>query len=313
MRRAVAAGLAVCAIVLGGCPREEPARVDPLIEVQQETASRAGLTLERAREIVAGVARVPADEITVMHRSVEGQAATMLAAVPAPEEMLYEEARSPVRPESVTEQTVETIDLRWDLQADLPTDVIWSERLQFSPREPVTPQQAAEIARQLFDRWVPEEAPETPPLPPQKLDAPVYVVTWTGMVEGHMSGDQAIVQVSSVTGLPISYIQRVALQRPSPEEIEVTRDEALEIVREALREEGRPDAETVDLVAQLTLSAAGHPRGGPAWMVALIGPGGQQTQVLMVGGMTGEIFTRRSRRAHPGDEAVSDGTEGTDQ
>jgi hypothetical protein len=216
--------------------------------------------------------------------------------VPAAEGLLYEEARSPLPPESITEQTVETVDLRWDLEADRPLNVLWSERLQFAPRQPVTPEEAEAVAAELLDRWLPEEAPAGDPAPAQRLEAPLYVVSWVGMIGGHLTGDQVVVQVSAVTGLPISFSQRIAPRRPSPDEVKVTRDEALEIVREFLLAEGTETHETIDLVAQLSLSAERHPQAGPAWLVALVSPAGRQERVLTVDAMTGEVITRRERQ-----------------
>ena len=296
MRRAgvaVAAALLVGAISLVGCGREERAEIDLQVE-QRAAASRAGLTLERAREIVTEVSQVPGDSVTVMHRSVEGPIATILAAIPAADEMLHDETRSIPSPDGSTREEIEAVDIRWDLQADLPLSVIWSQRMQFAQREPVTQEEAEAVAREMLDRWLPEDAPELDPHPAQRLRAPIYVVNWVGMIEGHLTGDQAVVQVSSVTGLPISFSQRIALQRPSPEEVVVTRDEALEIVREHLRQEGLPAADTIDLVAQLSLSAQVHPEGGPAWLVAVIDAAGRQQRVLPVDGMTGEVLTREA-------------------
>ncbi|MGI5820150.1 MAG: hypothetical protein ACOX9R_18855 [Armatimonadota bacterium] len=304
MRRAgvpVAAALLAGVVLLAGCGDPERAEVDLQVE-QRVAASQAGLTLDRARGIVAEVTAIDAAEVTVMHRSVEGSTAMILAAVPAAEGMLYEEARSPVLPESVTKPTIEAVDIRWDLQADLPTLILWSERLQFSPRRRGTEEDAERLARELLERWVPDEAGEIGPLHVQTLEVPIHVVTWTGMVDGHMTGDQAVAQVSSATGLPISFSQRIALQRPSPDEIEITRDEALEIVRAYLAEEGVPGAERIDLVAQLSLSAAAHPEAGPAWLVAVIGPGGWQDRVLLVDAMSGEVLARRGGEEQREDE-----------
>ena len=281
--------LILLALAIGGCGRVQRAEVD--LQVQQRTdASRAGLTLARAKEIVAEVAEVQAADVTVMHRSIAGPEATILAFVPAAQDMRYEEARKPSIPESVTEQKIETIDLRWDIDAGLPTLILWSERLQYAPHEPVTTQQAEAVARELIERWVPKQAGEIEPGPAQKLQGPIYVVNWVGMLDGHFTGDRAMVQVSSVTGLPISFSQRIALQRPSPDSISLTRDEAIATVRTYLRDRGVPNADAIDLVAQLTLSAEGHPTGGPAWLVAIIGPNGQQTGVLAVDAMTGEVL-----------------------
>lgn len=295
MRPLAAALLILSASVLAGCGRAEQAEADFQVE-QRIAATRAGLSLDRAKEIVAKVDGVDPADVTVMHRSVDPRTATILAAVPAAEEML-------------SDDPVETIDLRWDLRADLPLMVMWSERGEFGPREAVTQEEAEAIARDLLQRWVPEEVGEIEGLTTQKLLAPFYVVNWVGMTEGHLTGDHAMVQVSSVTGLPILFRQRIARQRPSPGDIRITRDEALDLVRGHLRREGFTQAETVELVARLTLSAEMHPRAGPAWLVALIGPTGRQQQVIPVDAMTGEII---ARNAGWNDDTSSDTAGGTD-
>lgn len=280
MRPLAVALLILSASVLAGCGRAEQAEADFQVE-QRIAATRAGLSLDRAKEIVARVDGVDPADVTVMHRSVDPRTATILAAVPAAEEML-------------SDDPVETIDLRWDMRADLPLTVMWSERFEFSHHEPVTQEQAEEIARSLLDRWVPEEAGEPEPQLAQKLRAPMYVVNWVGTTEGHLTGDHAMVQVSSVTGLPIAFSQRIARRRPSPDEIEITRDRALEIAREYLRTEGGPGAQTIEMVAELNLSAEAHPEGGPAWLVATIASGGRQGRVIPVDAMTGDVIVRKS-------------------
>jgi len=293
MRPLAGALLAVAALTVCGCARQAD-RAEANLQVEQRiAASRAGLTPARAREIVSQVTGVDAETVTVIHRSVNEGVAAILAIVPPAPGMRHEEARRPTIPAAITEQTIEIVDLRWDMQADLPTLILWGERLQFASREPTTREEAEAVARELLERWVPEEAGEIAPPPAQKLEAPVYVVSRLGTLDGHLTGDRAVVQVSSVTGLPISFSQRIARQRPSPDEIAVTRDEAIEVVREHLRGEGFPAAATVNLVAQLTLSAERHPEGGPAWLVALIRGDGQQMRVLMVDAMSGEMLTAR--------------------
>ncbi|MFO8079746.1 MAG: PepSY domain-containing protein [Armatimonadota bacterium] len=291
---AVAVALLVGAVSLVGCGREEQAEIDLQVE-QRIAASRAGLTLERAREIVAEVSDVPVDEVTVMHRSVDAGVATVLAAVPVPGEMQGEDP-------------IESIDLRWDLEHDLPTMILWGERPRVVPREQVPPEEAERTALQLMERWLPEASPaiEREALRAQKLRAPIYVVEWLGTIDGHLTGDQAVVQVSSANGLAISFNQQIAQQRPSPDEIKVTRDEALEIVREHLRGEGVAGAERVDLVGQLTLSAPAHPQGGPAWLVAMIDVAGRQRRLLIVDAMTGEVLARE-RAANEGATEGEDG------
>lgn len=274
--RLLAAALLFGALALSGCARE-PQQPELDFQVEQRiAASRAGLTLERAREIIARVDDVEPAEVTVMHRSVREGMAMVLAAVPPPAPM-------------ITSDPVETIDLRWDLERDLPTMILWSERLQMGPRSDVPADYAREVAGKLLDRWLPEEAGDVETPPALKLEAPLYVVSWQGMIEGHMTGDRALVQVSSVTGLPISFSQRIAQKRPSPKEIRITRDEALQVVRDRIAG-NIGSADRIDLVAQLSLSAEGHPEAGPAWLVAEIGEGGRQVRTFVVDAMSGEVL-----------------------
>lgn len=320
MMRAIGAGalagvFVVCVLLMSGCQPAERAEADLQVE-RRARASREGLTPARAREIVAEVTGVDVDDVTLMHRVVEDRVARILAAVPAPDEMLYEESRNPTMPESITEQTLETVDVQWDLDANLPTEIIWSERLQFAAQERFGEEQAAAIALKLLEQWVPEEAGAIEPQPVQRLYAPVYIISWVGMVDGvHVTGDRAVVHVSSVTGLPILFRQRIARQRPSPDEIAVTRDEAMAAVRDHLRREGESNAESIDLVAQLTLSAAGHPEGGPAWLVAVIGPRGEQQRGVVVDAMSGEVMVsgprdRRAARQDDGERSEETGGAG---
>ncbi len=277
MRRLAAALLAMAALALVGCARE-PKQPELDFQVEQRVAaSRAGLTLARAREIVAAVDEVAADEVSVMHRSVRDGTAMILAAVPPPKQM-------------ITSDPLETIDMRWDLERELPTLILWSERLQVGLRREVPADYAREVAAKLLDRWLPEAVGEIETPPAVKVEAPVYVVSWQGMIEGHMTGDRALVQVSSVTGLPISFSQRIAQQRPSPDEIKVTRDEALQVVRDRIAA-NVGSAEGIPLVAKLSLSAEAHPEGGPAWVVAMINDEGRQMPWGLVDAMTGELLT----------------------
>ena len=291
MSRPVIVPAALVALLLGGCDLSvEQAELD-LQVTQRAEAARAGLTLERAQEIVANVTGVEASNVTIMHRSLAEGTAMILAAVPAAEGMLYEEARRPNIPDSLTEQTIEAIDLRWDLEADLPILVLWSERLQFAENEPVTDESAEAVARQLLERWVPEQAGEVAEVTVQKIQAPMYVVNWQGAVDGVFTGDRAVVNVSSVTGLPISFSQRLAAKRPSPDVVRVTRDQALAAVRKHLVANEAPGGDDIPLVAQLTLSAEEHPTNGPAWLVAAIGESGLQRQVLLVDAITGRVMS----------------------
>jgi len=278
MRVLVAASI-VLLLLLCGCAREQEAEAEFHV-AQRNAATRAGLSLDRARELIAQVGEVDATDVTVMHRSVEGRVATVLASVPAAPEMLGDDP-------------IEVIDLRWDLDHQVPLTVQWSERIQFAPRDRVGPEEARKVAGSLLKRWVPEVAAPAGGVessPAQRLRAPIYVFTWTGMLDGHMTGDEAVVEVSSVTGLPISFSQRIAPKRPSPDSIKVTRDEALQIVRDHLRKQGETDADSIALVGQLVLSAEGHPRAGPAWMIAQVDSAGRQMRVLMVDAMTGEVL-----------------------
>jgi hypothetical protein len=126
--------------------------------------------------------------------------------------------------------------------------------------------------------------------PPRLLNRPVWAISWRGETEdGVLTGDQVAVQISSLTGLPIAYSQRVAIRRPSAEEIDVTREEAIETAREWLVAEGVEDAQEMPLVARLVLSAPQHPEGGPAWLVR--GTGKRDALMVPVDAMSGAAVT----------------------
>jgi hypothetical protein len=125
--------------------------------------------------------------------------------------------------------------------------------------------------------------------PPRRLNRPVWVVTWRGETEdGVLTGDQVAVQVSAMTGLPIAYSQRVAVQRPSPESIKVTREDAIETAREVLAKHTDEDVADWPLTARLVLSTAAHPEGGPAWLVR--GTEELEAVVIPVDAMSGDVL-----------------------
>jgi hypothetical protein len=126
---------------------------------------------------------------------------------------------------------------------------------------------------------------------PRELNRPAWAVTWRGNTEdGVLTGDQVVVQVSGVTGLPIAYSQRVAVRRPSRDEIKVTRTEAINAALDALAEvrAGDGELEAPHLAGQLVLSAAQHPEGGPAWLLSGTVDGDVVT--FTVDAMSGELL-----------------------
>ena len=285
------AGVCLCAtfmalVVMSGCPEPEPISVDPV----EDPPDAPALAEERAREIVASVTRVDAEDVTIMEQASEDGVLIIDARIPAHDDMLtYDAARPGVDDDYEVEQRVEWVTVRWDLEAEHPRDVMWSERLQFAEQEPVEEAEALAVAEDLKHRWFPEVPVEMTLQSPYRLNRPVWAITWRGEVEDDvLTGDQVAVQISAVTGLPIAYSQAVAVQRPSPDEIEVPREYAIEAVREALVERGEERVADIPLVARLVLSAPPHPEGGPAWMVRSIGR--RAALIASVDAMTGEVL-----------------------
>ncbi|MGC9317257.1 MAG: PepSY domain-containing protein [Armatimonadota bacterium] len=291
MRRWVAPALALlAALTLAvGCARdrqgEQPPEVPPAQE-QPDIPAGEELSDERAAGIVAQAAGIAPDKVTVLSREVEEGLATIVADVPAHEKLLPRSGGDGEEDESRPRR--EAVELRWDLQDDRPTDILWTERLQFADEEPVGPQEAEETARELMERWFPEVPVTMTMQPPHRLNRPVYVVLWRGEDDGVLTGDRVVVQVSAVTGLPIAYSQQVARQRPSADEIQVSREQAIEAAREALAGVGVEDAAEMSLEAELILSSPGHPEGGPAWTVGQAGPRGGA--VVIVDAMSAEVL-----------------------
>ncbi|MEA3400345.1 MAG: hypothetical protein U9R79_03785 [Armatimonadota bacterium] len=297
MRRPAALGvtlLAAATLAVGGCARgrdsEQRPEVQPAGEQVEVPAAREELSEERAREIVVEATGVAADEVTVLSRETEGEVATIVADVPAHEKLLSPGGDRKERDERRPRR--EAVEMRWDLRADRLTDILWTERLQFADEEPVSPQEAERTARELMEEWFPEVPVAMTMQPPHRLNRPVYVVLWRGEDDGVLTGDRVVVQVSAVSGLPIAYSQRVADQRPSPDEIDVTHEQAIEAARETLAEAGVEHAEEMRLEAELVLSSPAHPEGGPAWTVTQAGRG--RRGVAIVDAMSGDVLETAS-------------------
>ncbi|MFO8079747.1 MAG: hypothetical protein R6V07_05510 [Armatimonadota bacterium] len=280
---------ALAVILLTGCAREEPVEIETTEDLLEAPAPPEPPDEERAAEIVAGVTHAVADDVTIIDQAAAGDTLTIEATIPAHEDVLSYAAATPGEGADV-EQRIEWVTVRWNMAAERPEDITWAERLQFAEEEPIGEDEAVEVARELRDAWFPDVPPEMVMQPPHRMNRPVWAITWRGETEGDvLTGDQVAVQVSAVTGLPIAYSQRVAAQRPSPDEVELTRDEAIELVREALVEEGEEGADGMPLVARLVLSAPAHPEGGPAWLVR--GTGRRAALGAPVDAMTGEVIT----------------------
>jgi|LSQX01.3.fsa_nt_gb hypothetical protein len=297
-------------VLLSGCARDdEVTRVDGVESLMQDPAADRQISEEEAQAIVARVTDVAPDDVTVMDRAVNGSMVTILAGIPADEKLLPHQAGRPgLEDAPQTEQQVEAVRVRWNVDADALQDVLWSHRLQFAEEEPVTPDEAFETARELKARWFPEVPAEMVLRPPHRLHRPSYVVAWHGKNAGVRTGDEAVAQISAVTGLPIAYSQRVATQRPDPDEIPVTRDEALEAVRALLIAEAIEGAEAASYDAELILSSTMHPAEGPAWIVQA--QAGRMRQTIPVDAMTGEALVTLDERE--GDDEEADGEAATD-
>jgi hypothetical protein len=238
------------------------------------------------------VTRVGTANVTIVDQMAHGDVLTINATIPAHEKMLPHHAAAPdTGGGAETEQRIEWVKVRWNTAVDQPIAITWPERLQFAEQEPIGEKQALETARKLKQKWMPEVPAEMVLQPPRLLNRPVWAIAWRGETEdGVLTGDQVAVQVSSLTGLPIAYSQRAAIKRPAAEEIEVTREQAIEAAREALirrvEEDVVEEISDVSLVARLVLSAPQHPEGGPAWLVR--GTGERDALMVPVDAMSGD-------------------------
>jgi len=285
-------GVCLCAIALalGGCGEEQPAQVNTVDEQIETPALPEPPAEQQARRIVSRVALVDEDDVAIVDQALSGDVLTINATIPAHEKMLAHFTATPDTDAGAeAEQLIEWTKVRWDTAGECPIDITWPERLQFAEEEPITEEQALESAGALKDTWFPEVPAEMVLQPPHRLHRPVWAITWRGEAEDDvLTGDQIAVQISAVTGLPIAYSQRVVVKRPSPDEVTVTRDEAVEAVREALAERGAENPEDMRLVARLVLSAPMHPEGGPAWLVR--GTGDDELLMVPVDAMTGNVI-----------------------
>lgn len=294
MTRWCAVMLLTLALTIGGCVRgandQEPTDLggDPLAGV----LPGGGLEEERAREIMALATGAQPEDVTLVAKSASEGIAVVMGSIPADPKLLPLAAGSPEAQGFNGEQPrVEAVTVRWDLMAGRPVDIAWSERLQFAAQQPVTQEQALATAEALKSKWFPEVPAKMVMDAPHRLNRPAWVLAWHGQADdGTLTGDEVVVQVSTVTGLPIAYTQRVAVQRPDPETITVTRDEAIAAVRAALEAAGAEGAQDAPLVAELILSAPAHPEGGPAWMV--VSPVGLGRARAVVDAVTGEVLAR---------------------
>jgi len=280
---------AVASAAIVGCRKEGSEQAGAVVNVQAPQAPPQSLE-EQARKAVALVTGADAADVTIVDQSASGDVLSIEATVPAAKAMVATEAEAPdTEGGAQAEQPVEWVKVRWNTADGSPEDITWPERLQFAEDEPVTQERAEEVAAGLKSRWFPEVPVPMVLQPPHQLHRPVWVVSWRGKGgDEALSGDEVVVQVSSVTGLPIAYTQRVAVQRPSPDDVKVTRKEAVEAARAALGARGVRDAADMSLVARLVLSSEEQPQGGPAWLVRDTVEG---KIVVPVDAMTGEVLT----------------------
>jgi len=274
---------AVIAAIVGGCGEEQPVEVNTIDGGIEEPAPPEPPSKEQAAQIVAKVTQVPAEGVEIIDQAAAGDVLTIEATIPASEKML---PRGAAAPETATdvggEQQVEWVTMRWNTATERPNDITWSERLQFADKEPISEDEALQTAQGLKDEWFPQVPAGMKMQPPHLLHRPVWAIVWRGETDdGVLTGDQVAVQVSSMTGLPIAYSQRVAQQRPSADEIEAA--------REALAARTDEDVSGIPLVARLVLSAPEHPDGGPAWLVR--GTGDRAGLLIPVDAMTGDVIT----------------------
>ena len=279
---------AVTVVLAVGC-QPEPIVVEKTDRIPGIPAPEVELRDEQLRRIVTEATGIDAEDVTIIADSV-GALVVVLASIPAHEALLPHGVDMPSELISnETAQVQEAVEVRWDPAEDRVTDVFWTERLQFGAPQTVEAGEAEETARELKERLFPTVPAEMVMRPLRELHRPVYVVVWRGVIdEGILTGDRVTVQVSSITGLPILYTQRVATRRPSPEDIAITGEEAIETAREALVQAGMQAATDSELIAELILSTPMHPEDGPVWMVAT--PPGDPDGVVPVDAMTGEVL-----------------------
>lgn len=282
---------ALGALAAGGCVRgtDSQQRGDVANQAPLEgVLEGGGLEEERARQIMSEATGAAPGDVTLVAKSAVEGVAFVTGSIPADPKLLPLAAGSPDQQGyNGEEPRVEAVTVRWDLMAGRPVDIAWSERLQFAAEEPVTQEQALATAEELKTRWFPEVPVQMVMDAPRRLHRPAWVLAWHGQAEdGTLTGDEVVVQVSTVTGLPIAYTQRTATQRPTRESITVTREQAIATVREVLKAAGAEGAQDAPLDADLVLSAVEHPEGGPAWIVRSPRAGGRARAVIDA--MTGE-------------------------
>lgn len=285
---------ALSALAVGGCVRgtDSQQRSDVTNQAPLEgVLEGGGLEEQRAREIMAEATGARVQDVTLVAKSAVEGIAVVMGSIPADPKLLPLTAGSPDEQDYNGEQPrVEAVTVRWDLMAGRPVDIAWSERLQFAAEEPVNQQQALAIAEELKSKWFPEVPAKMVMDAPHRLNRPAWVLAWHGQAEdGTLTGDEVVVQVSTVTGLPIAYTQRIAPQRPKPESVKITRDQAIAAARAAFEAGGWAEGKTAPLVAELMLSSPAHPEGGPAWTVE--SPVGQGDAVAIVDAMTGDVIS----------------------
>jgi hypothetical protein len=282
--------LGLVVVLFSGCAERHPRPIGTTEDYLQKDAPPEPPPKDEARQIVAEVTRVGEADVTIVDQAASGAMLTINATIPAHEKMLPHHASAPDVGDGVeTEQVIEWVRVRWNTETERPIDITWPERLQFAEKAPITREQALETAESLKDQWFPEVPAGMVRQPPHLLNRPVWAILWRGTIEDDiLTGDQVAVQISALTGLPIMYSQRVAVQRPSPDEIELTRKEAIEAARAVLAEAGVTEAGETHLTAKLVLSAPTDPEGGPAWL--LRGPVNGELLAMTVDAMSGEVL-----------------------
>lgn len=148
--------------------------------------------------------------------------------------------------------------------------VFWFDRTVSEPEDTRIPmEEALGQAKRLKARLFPPVPVKMQLVERARRDRPAYCTfAWQARAApGVYTGDMVSVLISSITGEPISYVQRVAKVRPELEDIDVGRDRAMAIAREHLH--GRYDS-PVELSLdepRLMLSSPIHPDEGSVWIV----------------------------------------------
>jgi len=256
--------------VLGGCRPESASVKEASDQGAPGQTEATALTEQQAQELVSTCAQVAVVGVKLASNKLERGVATLSAQVPG------------------TGDEAERVELRYDLAADRLLSLRWPDRMVFATTEPVPKAEAEKVARDLFDRFFPEVPARMVEQPTRKLNRPIFVMHWVGQAEGDIrTGDRAVAQVSSVTGLPFSYTQEIAPHHPDPADIKLTRKHALAAARRTLNEL-EINSDGINLEAELVLSSPLHPTAGPVWRV--VAADAPTERRVLIDAMTGDAL-----------------------